>query len=331
MVDGVIDIGVVAIGRNEGERLRRCLESVAGRAAAVVYVDSGSTDGSAGMARALGVDVVELDMTVPFTAARGRNAGFDRLTTTHPGVKYVQFVDGDCEVVAGWIERARAELESAPDVVAVCGRRRERYPDKSVYNRICDIEWDTPVGEAKACGGDALMRVEAVRAVGGYNPNVIAAEDDELCVRLRQKGGKIRRIDAEMTIHDAAMDRIGQWWKRAMRCGYAYALGAAMHGAAPERHFIAQRGRVVIWGGLIPVLGLGLAVPTWGLSLLLFGLYPVQVARVYRASRRRGIERRGAAAWAVSCVAAKVPEFVGVCKFSLTNWRGGPARIIEYK
>ena len=78
-------VGVVIIGRNEGERLRRCLTSVVGRGLTVVYVDSNSTDGSAGLARAMGADVVELDMSRPFTMGRGRNVGWTTAQGTRPG------------------------------------------------------------------------------------------------------------------------------------------------------------------------------------------------------------------------------------------------------
>jgi GT2 family glycosyltransferase len=327
----VAEIGVVAIGRNEGDRLRRCLASIGKHAAAMVYVDSGSTDNSVALARSFGVEVVALDMAIPFTAARARNAGFERLLQLRPEIELVQFVDGDCEIVQGWWERARQELQDRPDAAVVCGRRRERYPEASIYNRLCDIEWDTPVGEARACGGDALMRVRAVQEVGGYNPQVIAAEDDELCLRIRHKGWKVLRIAADMTIHDAAMTRLRQWWKRALRCGYAYALGAHMHGAPPERHFVRERRRALIWGFAVPALALAAAWPTGGWGLLLGLLYPVQMLRIFRTTRRRAVAPKAAAAWAVSCVASKVPEFVGVCKFGLNQLRRGPARIIEYK
>src|SRR6476620_796178 len=145
-------VGLVAIGRNEGQRLHQCLCSVIGKVAHVVYVDSGSTDGSVEMARSLSVDIVELDLSIPFTAARARNAGFTHLLQVNPQIEFVQFVDGDCEVVEGWLERAQQELESQPKVAVVCGRRRERFPNHSIYNRLCDMEWNTPVGEAKACG-----------------------------------------------------------------------------------------------------------------------------------------------------------------------------------
>ncbi|BBH45959.1 hypothetical protein KU43P_24360 [Pseudomonas sp. KU43P] len=227
-------IGVVVIGRNEGMRLERCLASLAKGADQVVYVDSGSTDGSVQRARSHGVEVLALDMSIPFTAARARNEGFACLLQLCPNLRHVQFVDGDCEVVAGWLASAQAFLDGHPEVAVVCGRRRERFPERSIYNHLCDLEWDTPVGEAKACGGDALMRVEAFRDVSGYRPGLIAGEEPELCVRLRARGWKIWRLDAEMTLHDAAMTRFSQWWRRCIRGGYAFAEGAYLHGYPPS-------------------------------------------------------------------------------------------------
>lgn len=325
------NVGVVAIGRNEGERLRLCLRSVLPTARTVVYVDSGSADDSVAFAQSLGVHVVELDARTPFTAGRARNAGFERLMQVDPAVEHVQFVDGDCEVVAGWVERAVRELEARPDVAVVCGRRRERFPDASIYNRLCDIEWDTPVGEAEACGGDSMMRAAAFRAAGGFDPAVVAGEEPELCVRLRRAGWKVLRVGAEMTLHDAAMTRFGQWWKRAVRTGHAYEQGAARHGRSPERHWARERRRLWAWGFLVPFAALAAAWPTWGLSLLLLLLYPAQAARIYRRARRRPLPRRDAAAFAASCVLSKLPEWLGACKYRLRRLAGGPATIIEYK
>lgn len=324
-------IGVVVIGRNEGERLRRCLMSLVPAGLPIVYVDSGSTDGSPDMARSMGVEVVALDLSIPFTAARARNSGFERLMQMEAALEFVQFVDGDCEVAAGWLESAEAALNAEPRCAVVCGRRRERHPEVSVYNRLCDIEWDTPVGPASACGGDALMRVEALRQVGGYDSSVIAAEDDEVCFRIRQAGWQIQRIDAEMTLHDAAMTRFRQWWKRAVRAGYAYSLGAFMHGSSPARHFCRERRRLLIWGFLIPFVLLAAAWPTEGWSLLGFLLYPLQVLRIYRRTRQRRIPRGDSFAFAMSCVGSKVPEFLGFCKFRLDRLRGRRGVIIEHK
>lgn len=321
-------VGLVAIGRNEGERLCKCLMSVVGRARKVVYVDSGSTDGSVDMARALGVTVVELDMEVPFTAARARNEGFNCLRETAPDLGYVQFVDGDCEVVPGWLIKATRFLDEHPNVAVVCGRRRERFPDRSVYNMLCDIEWDTPVGEAKACGGDALMRADAFESVGKYRDGLIAGEEPEHCVRLRAAGWKIWRLGEEMTLHDAAITRFGQWWRRTMRSGYAYAEGAHLHGAPPERHRVKESRRVWIWGLGMPVITVSLVIwlGTWGMAMLL--VYPAQIIRLAFRGTRSVREN-----WwrALFLVLGKFPEVMGQLNFLYNRLAGKTARLIEYK
>lgn len=215
-------LGVVAIGRNEGIRLKACLRSVPD-GIPIVYVDSGSTDGSASFPQAHGTKVVELDPRQPFTAARARNEGFMLLMLLRPELKFVQFVDGDCELERDWLGYSQAFLSAHPAYDAVCGRRRERFPEVSYYNQMCDDEWDTPIGDCLACGGDALFRVSAIRAAGGFDPLVIAGEEPELCARLRSEGWMIRRLDLPMTIHDANMMEMRQWWLRSVRSGFGYA------------------------------------------------------------------------------------------------------------
>ena len=321
-------IGLVAIGRNEGARLRQCLASAMGWVDRLVYVDSGSTDGSVALARSLGAEVVELDLSIPFTAARARNAGFRRLRELAPGMAYVQFVDGDCELVGGWLARAAAFLEGHGDIAVVCGRRRERYPGRSIYNLLCDMEWDTPVGEAKACGGDALMRADAFEAAGGYREGLIAGEEPELCLRLRTQGWRIWRLEAEMSLHDAAMTRFGQWWKRTLRAGYAFAEGAWLHGRSPERHWVRESLSAWLWGAIIPLVTLG-AVSLFGpKGLLLAGIYPSQILRL----AFRGGYSWGLNLWrALFLVLGKFPEVAGQVRFLQNRIRGRKARLIEYK
>jgi glycosyltransferase involved in cell wall biosynthesis len=324
-------IGVVTIGRNEGERLRRCIGSLADAGGRIVYVDSGSTDGSVPWARGAGAEVVELDLSIPFTAARARNAGVDRLLQLEPGAEYVQFADGDCEVVPGWIRRAERELDANPRVAAVCGRRRERYPGASVYNLLCDMEWNTPIGPALACGGDALLRVSALREAGGFNPDLIAGEEPEMCVRLRQRGWTILRVDADMTLHDAAMTRFGQWWRRNVRAGHAYAEGAAMHGHPPERHWVREVRSNWFWGAALPVLALGPSWPTRGISLALACGYAVLGWRVASRLKRRGFPGRDARIAAFFTVLGKFPQMLGQMKYRWGRLRGKRSRLIEYK
>ncbi|MEQ8757987.1 MAG: glycosyltransferase [Coleofasciculus sp. G1-WW12-02] len=327
-------IGVVTIGRNEGERLIRCLKSAIAllpQDTPIIYVDSGSTDGSVEAAESLGVQVINLDMSRPFTMARGRNTGFRYLVEQFPDINYVQFIDGDCELIPGWIEQAIETLDNDHKLAIACGRRRERFPDDSIYNRLADMEWNTPVGEAKACGGDALIRVSAIREVNGYNETLIGGEEPEMCIRMRQRGWKIVRIDADMTYHDAAMLKFSQWWKRSMRGGWAVAEGAAMHGDPPERYMIRESLSGWLWGFVLPVTALSLAGVTSGLSLLSFLGYPVLMWRVYRYRRCYGDLPSHAGLYALFCVLYKLPQVIGQMKYWLMRWRGQQATLIEYK
>lgn len=325
-------VGLVAIGRNEGERLRRCLASLPTDLGSIVYVDSGSSDDSVSCAHSHGAEVVELDMSVPFTAARARNAGLQRLVQKNPQIAYVQFIDGDCEIAANWLEAAATELNAHSDLVAVCGWRRERHPERTPYNCLCDVEWRMgPVGETKAFGGDAMIRVNTLVQIGGYDPTVIAAEDDELSIRLRQTGGRIVRLDRNSTVHDAEMTRLGQWWNRAKRCGHGYAHLFHLHGAPPEGYFRSQVRSALVWAALFPALVLGCAIPTSGLSLLLLGIYPLQKARITRHLRQRGFSRRESVLWGLSCAASKFPEFVGMVTYLKRHLFKRAITIIEYK
>lgn len=323
-------MGVVIIGRNEGQRLVRCLRSVAAQAASIVYVDSGSTDGSAANARAAGADVVELDMRRPFTAALARNAGWHRLLQIAPNVSSVHFLDGDCEVVPGWLEVAEQTLASRPELAVVCGRRRERFPEASVFNRQCEIEWNAGAGEVRSCGGDALMRIDALQAVGGYRDDLIAGEEPELCVRLRVAGWKIWRVDRDMVWHDAAMTRWSQWWNRSKRAGHAFAEGASLHGAFPERHYVAETRRALIWGILLPLSALVLALAN-PFGLLLLAAYPLQVLRLALRPQRAALEAGAVWSRAFFLVASRFPEAAGVLLFHWRKFRGRTNTLIEYK
>jgi GT2 family glycosyltransferase len=326
-------VGIVVIGRNEGMRLERCLRAAleARRpGASVVYVDSGSTDGSPARARALGVDVVELDPARPFTAARGRNAGFRFLWERERALRFVQFLDGDTELVPGWLDAALAALARDPSLAAVCGRRRERAPDATIYNRLCDMEWNTPVGEATTFGGDVMVRADAFERVGGYDARLIAGEDPDLAVRLRKAGFRIQRLDRDMTLHDAAMTTFSQWWKRAMRGGHAFAEGAVRHG---DVQFWRKEVRSNWTFGLaLPALAVGMSIPTLGTSLLAGASgYAVLFAKVLKDSRRRGMSSSDSSLYAGFATLAKLPQAMGQAHYWASRVRRRGPALIEYK
>jgi len=323
------EVGVVAIGRNEGDRLRRCLNSLSRVRRNLVYVDSGSTDGSVALSQQAGALVVPLDIGTPFTAARARNEGFKALLTAFPDTQYVFFVDGDCEVVDGWIEKAVQFLEGHADVALVWGLRRERHPETSIYNHLCDLEWQAyPSGETRACGGDVVARVKVLREVGVFRPDLICGEEPELCVRVRNAGWRIWRLSEAMTIHDAAMHQFGQWWKRSVRTGYGYAHDVSLHGSSPERYCVSETRRAWTWGFAIPVAIAFLVSIFGGWALLALGVYPLQIWRLARTGRHGA---RDNWLWASALVLSKFPEVLGQLRFLRDRYMRIRSRLIEYK
>jgi GT2 family glycosyltransferase len=325
-------VGVVVIGRNEAFRLPAALASIPPQVAATVYVDSGSSDDSVALARRARVEVVELDRSTPFTASRGRNAGVRRIRQLAPEVQLVQFLDGDCSLVSGWLETGARVLEDNQELVAVVGRLHELHPERSIYNRLCEMEWAAPAsGSTLTFGGIVMMRVDRLLEVGGWNEAVIAAEDDELALRLRARGGYLLRLPDSMAHHDAAIMRFGQWWRRSVRTGHAYAQVQNLHRAGCERYFRWETRRACLWGLGVPVASLALSIFSHGTSLLLWGLYPLQVVRLALRRYYQGASTKDALLWASATVVSRFAEAQGMIKYYMNRWRKRRLTIIEYK
>ncbi len=320
-------VGAVVIGRNEGKRLERCLTSLAPQVAHLVYVDSGSQDDSVGFARSVGAEVVELDTTTPFTAARARNLGFETVIKT-PGIEFVQFIDGDCGVDPGWIKKAVVPLKKDPRLGLVTGWRREIFPDKSIYNALCDLEWNRPAGPIAACGGDMMVRSQAFADLGGFTPNVIAAEDDEFCQRLANGQWKLLRIPEQMTQHDANMLSFGEWWKRAERSGHGFAQVGDLH----PQYFVRERLRVIIFGAVLPILGLLGLLFFWPLFLLVVLANALSYWRTLAGLKTDGVtEKSRRYKFAGLLTLSKLPNMLGMLRYYWRKHAGREMRLIEYK
>lgn len=324
------EVGIVVIGRNEGQRLNKCLTSAKG-SGMVVYVDSGSEDGSTHSARRAGAVVVELDTSKPFTAARARNAGFHALLRQDQHLDFVQFVDADCELMPNWIHTACSHLAATPETAIVCGTLLERSPDTSIYNRLCALEWRSLPGDTDACGGIFMIKREVFETLGGFNESLIAGEEPELCHRLRADGWKILRVDEPMANHDAAITRFCQWWKRAVREGHSYAERARLHRESPERPWRREVRRNWFWALFLPVAAVAAAWPTNGVSLALLALYPIWLWKISLQRRRFGDLSGDAWLYAVFCMLAKFPSFIGQMIFWWRRLRGRRTTLIEYK
>ena len=330
-------VGMVIIGRNEGERFVACLASLP-EDIPTVYVDSGSTDSSVANAEATGVHVAFLSNNVGFTAARARNLGWRTLMDISPDLDFIQFIDGDCSLDSVWLDKARVAIEQNDRLAVVFGRRRERYPERSLYNAQCDREWDVPIGQAVSCGGDAFMRLAALKQVGGYNDKLIAGEEPDLCLRMRLLGWEICRIEAEMTLHDAAIFTFGGWWQRAKRAGHAYAEHVFIHGRSAIPSWSRALASMFVWALLLPFLMISglifafVSTPVWFFMPLAVGaLYMFQFARLSRKTRDNGFFAEASRAEAFLLLIAKFAHLAGAATFLLNLVRGKRSVLMEYK
>ena len=216
------DLTVVVIGLNSAATLEGCLASVRrrprplGREARVLYVDGGSRDESVAIARRKGAEVIQLVTDRP-TAAKGRNAGWRAATTSARPVRRLRHPARTR--LAGARHPA---IEADARIACLFGQLRESNPSGSIYNEVCGCDWYIPPGDWRMSGGNALFRLEALREVDGSDEELAAGEEPDLCWRLRQRGWRIVCVDAVMAHHDLAMTGFRDYWKRAVRSGYAY-------------------------------------------------------------------------------------------------------------
>ncbi len=326
-------LGFVVIGRNEGDRLKASLSAIQSLCpqSPAVYVDSGSSDDSVNFAQSIGVTVVELDMSIPFTAARARNAGFDKLIEQHPNLAFVQFMDGDCELVDGWMDAALAKLNEEENIAIVSGRRLEKFPEASIYNTLMDIEWNTPVGETMAVPGDMCVKVEAFKAIEGFREDIIAAEDDDLCLRARHAGFKIYRVDASMSKHDANIMHLSQWYKRSKRGGHGYANINHLHGNGPDKYFRRELVSVSLWGGAVPAAFIFLLFAHKGLAFILAVVYSLFIVKTVFKRWLNGDSEKVALAYGLLIYTGKIPEFFGIVQYWKNHLLSNKHQLIEYK
>ncbi len=321
MADSKPRVGIVIIGRNEGQRLVRALDAVRDAGAPVVYVDSASTDGSPQRARDLGAEVVELDRSKSFTAARGRNAGVRRLTELYGPFDFFQFIDGDCALHPDWLAVAQRHMLADEKLGGICGRLREASRDGgNFYRRLLDMEWKGATGEISSCGGISMMRAAPFTQIGGFNEAVYAGEEAELCIRLREQGYRIVRLEAEMATHDSGINTFSPWWKRAVRSGHSFAEGARLHGGGPEKRHAKAVRSIFAWGLALPVAALVLAWPTRGISIALALLAYAALWMRVRSRKLRDVDHASdASLYATFCIVTKFAQVIG----ALTYYRKG--------
>lgn len=332
-VDRAGTISVVVIGRNEGARLARCLESLGrarwpGARPEVIYVDSGSTDGSIGIAAGMGARCLVLEDASP-CAAKARNLGWRAAKG-----EFILFLDGDTQLAPCFVAEA-LETMRQPELCAVWGHRRESDPGQSIYTRVLDLDWVYPVGRSLYFGGDVLVRRAALEAAGGFDPALKAGEEPELCARLRKAGWEIEHIDAPMTTHDLAIRSLRAYWRRCYRSGIAYAEVAARAHAMGDALWQREARRDFAMGALyvaFPVLLLAALAWDPRVAAAVLAAAVLVVARTAWRCRWKGPASRGLAlAYAVHSHAQKVPAFFGQLAWHFARRGRGEVGLVEYK
>ncbi|HLW71271.1 MAG TPA: glycosyltransferase family 2 protein [Candidatus Binataceae bacterium] len=330
----VPSLSVVIIGRNEGERLERCIQSLTPvreslLATEIIYVDSASTDNSRELAARLGARVISVTPPRP-RAAIGRNAGWQASSAP-----IVLFLDGDTVLAPDFVEAALPQFAD-PEVAVVFGNRREMAAHQSIYNRVLDLDWIVPPGLVEYCGGDALMRREVLSGLNGYDEGLIAGEEPELCWRIRARGYRIVHLDRPMVGHDLAITRFGQYWRRAVRTGYAYAeVSARFRGtASPLWERPARRNLIHAPAMMGLTIGMVLlALVTGSIAPILAGAVIIMLLVLRTAAHVRGRvpELATRLLYGIHSHLGQVPIFVGQLKYRLDRWLGRGSELIEYK
>jgi cellulose synthase/poly-beta-1,6-N-acetylglucosamine synthase-like glycosyltransferase len=327
-------LSVVIIGRNEGQRLIDCIRSVQAinepkDSVEIIYVDSDSTDGSPAEAEALGAKVLIVHPERP-AAAIGRNAGW-RVAQA----PLVLFLDGDTILHPDFVKKAIQVLDD-PQVAIVWGHRRELAPYASVYQRVLDLDWVYPPGNSEFCGGDALMRRAVLEEVDGYNPQLIAGEEPEMCQRIRTLGYTIRHIDEPMTEHDLAITQAKQYWQRAVRAGHAYAEVASLFWNTTSPLWQSEV-RKTFWKATllsgIFVLGslAGLVLQAWWPLVLSVCLFLLLSVRTAIKTRWKSGNLLTLLLYGLHSQFQCLPIAIGQLSYYYHHWRGQRRRLIEYK
>jgi glycosyltransferase involved in cell wall biosynthesis len=330
----VTNISVVIIGRNEGERLIRCIKSVKemrahGGELELIYVDTSSTDGSPQRAADLGAQVICIHPVRP-CAAVARNTGWREASGS-----LVLFLDGDTILHPDFVVSS-LPLFADKNVAVVCGQRREIHPEASMFNRVLDLDWVSPPGPTDYCGGDAIIRRNLLEEVEGYDETLIAGEEPDMCRRMREKGYIIQQVDHPMTGHDLAIHRWGQYWRRATRTGYAYAEVSERYRDTPLPLWSRESRRNVKRGLGLLLLGptglfLALLWPSWIPALAVLGIYGALALRSAYKFRWKGGDPVTMLLYGMHSHLQQIPIFIGQLIYLKKRRAGDRQSLIEYK
>lgn len=323
-------VSIVIIGRNEGDRLVKCIQSAQNleypsEKKEIIYVDSCSSDGSTESAKKLGIEKVYILEQEKTCAAMGRNLGLQ-----HADGELILFLDGDTQISSDFLTTAVPHFESE-EIAVVYGRRTEIHPD-SIYIKLCGSDWSQRIpGYTDTAAGDVLVRADVIREIGGYK-EIIAGEDPEMSNSVINAGYKILFLDINMVKHDLAMYNFKQYWRHSVRSGFAYAVVADLTKKRANPLWVDKSKKILLQGILYifaPLLGIILSLflrsPIPFLIYMLLG--GLILCRSFLKNRKKGMERKYNLIYTLHSHFLKIPLIIGQFTY-MTNKNKS---LIEYK
>jgi glycosyltransferase involved in cell wall biosynthesis len=180
---------------NRPDDLRKCLQSLRAQTLApekyeIIVVDNGSEDETPEIARGFGVTLLVENRSGSYAA---RTLGLSRARGT-----YVAFIDSDCRADARWLEAGLDAIHAHPNAGVVAGQIALEVDDDkastsvcAAYERIFSFNQAKNVTKGIAVTANWFARLDLMRNMGGFRPDLKSGGDTELSRRISRGGRSI--------------------------------------------------------------------------------------------------------------------------------------------
>lgn len=259
-------ISILIIGRNASDELPRLFKSFRKLTYPkslyeVVFVDDGSTDDTWKIAKKFGARVFRFGKRQGRARARNKALSLARN-------QIIAWIDTDCEIEdPRWIENMLKNIGGK--VIGVAGNQlKPRGGLSRVIWYLPGIAYlsGKPKEASFAPTTSSMFLKKPLQRIGGYDENLITAEDLEICWRLGKKGYKFMQIPQSAITHHFRSSFRGfarQQYERGIFGGYLF-----------RKYDKGVAGKII--GNLIFLMPLlGIAVLLWPQILYVVALFPI--------------------------------------------------------
>ena len=293
-------VSIIVIGRNEAQRIEKCLRSVFASLPSredceVIYVDSASEDDTVAIASRFPIRILQLRNSWKLSPSAGRYIGYQ-----HARGKYLLFVDGDSLLFKRWLINACAFLDNNPTCGGVAGIMHQAYLSRkgnciAVAKNYFSQRPSEPVRQAVSLSGIAMYRRDAMEKAGTFNPFLTTGEECELALRIQDAGYSLARIYEPMCItYSSPRETVREIMRRSRGKLYDYGttLRYCLKNGCGLRFSIEQMSFVYVFVAFIIVAigAFATAVITHTLWLLAATL---SIAMLYVAIKVRNLRQVG--------------------------------------